>query len=542
MKSILIVFILTLSTLLAQESPILDRLIITDTSTIWIQHEGYESSDFKISGVEYFKEIDTTYFIKNYNTGYLLSAKDGSAYRVINLPDLGWKKEVTWDIPYDDINLIYGFEFDDDKGDIHFRISSKKDNKIDSLKSITYEPDYNHTWYELDDYPHLSMLALSMGKLILNGNYFKNTGPYHYERYKTIFFDVKNDKVNEVYGLKPPNSAISSSINFILNFNDNIKEDNGERIDGEDSYNLYDLNSKGSVIMPNQLKVGSMNTNSISYFLINDSLSIFTTNDSLIVYNFRSSTKLKTYDISSRDKFGDYYYHQQSKSLIFNSFSKLNDEKFVTAIHLPSLNIIKDTINDKPYLGKILTQMENGKHLSFGEGGFIYKFDFDLGLNYCKSDFSYDILANNKYKFSDLSKGPIVKWNWDFGDGTTSELRNPQHKYSKNGIYDITLIVENEFGLKDTLVKSLESIDKLNSLFTADILQGKVPHSVEFKNRSSDNAVRFIWNFGDGTSSIEPNPTHIFNTPGTYGISLTVFDSEGKFDIRYLENLIIVEE
>lgn len=540
MKSILIIFILTLSTLLAQEPPILDRLVITDTSTIWTQQDGYQSSNFQVSGIEYFKEIDTTYFIKIHNTGYLLSANDGSGYKIIDLPNINQYKPVTWDIPYDNINLIYGYELVNGNG-IIFKITSRVGNTIDSIYNIYLDSPFNQTIYN-DGKSNIRMLALDNQNILIYADYMETYQPFRYRKSKTYYYDFNANMNWEIPGLKLHNASISNSLYNLINFSENIHYEGDNRNDGADTYDVIDLSSKNSPKLIKSYGVGSVKNNSISYFLINDSLSIFTTNDSLIVYNFLTSTKLKTYDVSSRNKFRDYYYHEQSKSVILNSFTKSNDEKFVTAIHLPSLNIIKDTINDKPYLGKILTQMENGKHLSFGEGGFIYKFDFNLGLNYSESDFTFNILTSNEYQFNDQSKGPIVKWNWDFGDGTTSELRNPQHKFSKNGIYNIKLIVENEFGLKDTLVKSLESIDKLNSFFTADLLKGKVPHKVEFKNRSSNNTVRFIWNFGDGTSSIEPNPTHIFNTPGIYGISLTVFDSQGKFDIRYIEDLIIVED
>ena len=57
--------------------------------------------------------------------------------------------------------------------------------------------------------------------------------------------------------------------------------------------------------------------------------------------------------------------------------------------------------------------------------------------------------------FSNLSKN-AVSYLWDFGDGNTSTEQNPKHGYGDEGLYDITLIVENGFGCKDTLFRETE--------------------------------------------------------------------------------------
>ena len=45
-------------------------------------------------------------------------------------------------------------------------------------------------------------------------------------------------------------------------------------------------------------------------------------------------------------------------------------------------------------------------------------------------------------------ESPDLEWAWDFGDGETSELRNPKHTYAENGTYDVTLIVSDPEGIK----------------------------------------------------------------------------------------------
>ena len=55
-------------------------------------------------------------------------------------------------------------------------------------------------------------------------------------------------------------------------------------------------------------------------------------------------------------------------------------------------------------------------------------------------------------QFTDRSTdndGTIVSWWWDFGDGETSALQNPSHRYSRSGTYIVTLKVTDNEGMED---------------------------------------------------------------------------------------------
>lgn len=65
------------------------------------------------------------------------------------------------------------------------------------------------------------------------------------------------------------------------------------------------------------------------------------------------------------------------------------------------------------------------------------------------------------------------------------------------------------------------------AVFTFNPNGGYAPCSVQFTS-SSINAVDFIWDFGDGSTSIAENPTHVFDQPGTYTITLKVKNSDGQ--------------
>lgn len=61
------------------------------------------------------------------------------------------------------------------------------------------------------------------------------------------------------------------------------------------------------------------------------------------------------------------------------------------------------------------------------------------------------IVPNGIYRFFDMSLN-ANRWHWDFGDGDTSALRNPVHRYYVNGSFPVTLIVYNSLGCTDTLI------------------------------------------------------------------------------------------
>ncbi|MHB8208227.1 PKD domain-containing protein [Mucilaginibacter sp.] len=52
-------------------------------------------------------------------------------------------------------------------------------------------------------------------------------------------------------------------------------------------------------------------------------------------------------------------------------------------------------------------------------------------------------IPNYEFSFIDQSTGPPSSWAWDFGDGTTSTARNPEHRYADTGYYQVRLIISN---------------------------------------------------------------------------------------------------
>lgn len=132
----------------------------------------------------------------------------------------------------------------------------------------------------------------------------------------------------------------------------------------------------------------------------------------------------------------------------------------------------------------------------------------------------------------------IASWQWDFGDpasgfNNTSDLFEPLHLFTAEGPFDVTLEVENINGCISSFAETI-LIDSLpEAEFT---LPDTVAVGVEFT--ITDLSVAYgspiltkFWNFGDGQTSINPNPViHTYENPGTYEICLYITNYSGCSD------------
>ncbi|MGN6553248.1 MAG: PKD domain-containing protein [Verrucomicrobiota bacterium] len=130
--------------------------------------------------------------------------------------------------------------------------------------------------------------------------------------------------------------------------------------------------------------------------------------------------------------------------------------------------------------------------------------------------------AAKAFAFYDLSPSDPVSWLWDFGDGTTSTAQNPAHTYAAADTYHVTLTITNTIGETATHSGSIEV--PLEASFS--YAPGVYPKA-QFTS-TSVNAVSYLWNFGDGTTSTAQNPLHTFPSgAATYNVTLTVGDGSG---------------
>jgi PKD repeat protein len=143
-------------------------------------------------------------------------------------------------------------------------------------------------------------------------------------------------------------------------------------------------------------------------------------------------------------------------------------------------------------------------------------------------------------RFSDASTdddGNVAGWLWRFGDGATSTEQNPSHQYETGGTYGVTLTVTDNDGGSDiateqvTAAPAVPSNDPPQADFTVSCQQ----LTCSFADRSTDPDGRVAsrtWDFGDGATSTEPNPSHTYATQGRYSVTLQATDNEGASDTR----------
>jgi gliding motility-associated-like protein len=135
-------------------------------------------------------------------------------------------------------------------------------------------------------------------------------------------------------------------------------------------------------------------------------------------------------------------------------------------------------------------------------------------------------------QFANTSTGG-VGYLWIFGDGTTSTLANPSHTYNTLGVYTVTLVTYGPNGCNDSLIKPNYinvTAPTMNISISNPVTCG-APANVTFT--TSTNSVfpvtSYLWNFGDGSPvlPITGTATHLYNTSGTYTVTLTYTTNPG---------------
>jgi PKD repeat protein len=133
--------------------------------------------------------------------------------------------------------------------------------------------------------------------------------------------------------------------------------------------------------------------------------------------------------------------------------------------------------------------------------------------------------------------GIATEYLWDFGDGQTSTDPNPIHTYTSVGIYDVTLtarLLLDGCSQEDIQVKQgYVVVSNLKAGFVATPTAGMVPLTVQFTDMSVGTPISWLWDFGDGTTSSEQNPSHQYSQAGLFDVKLTV--SDGVFQKEHLQ-------
>jgi plastocyanin len=152
--------------------------------------------------------------------------------------------------------------------------------------------------------------------------------------------------------------------------------------------------------------------------------------------------------------------------------------------------------------------------------------------------------VNQSVEFSGSAKDDAGKevtkdvvYEWDFGDGATGTGQTASHAYSASGTYTVKLTVKTAAQAKETNPK-LESKQTaqieitvkaaLSVAISASVTKGPAPLDVSFTAEVQGTAASYNWDFGDGSTSTEANPTHTFTAEGSYTVKLVVTAPDGS--------------
>lgn len=150
--------------------------------------------------------------------------------------------------------------------------------------------------------------------------------------------------------------------------------------------------------------------------------------------------------------------------------------------------------------------------------------------------------APKSIQFTDKSvagSGKVDTWEWDFGDGSVSSAQNPVHQYSSAGGFNISLKVTNSFGCTKTITKTqyVKINESIKASFNTSSQGGcAAPATVQFNNTSA--ATNYVWDFGDGATSTNTNPSHTYSTNGSYTVTLITVSVQGCRDTLKRQNLL----
>ncbi|MFK7980790.1 MAG: PKD domain-containing protein [Saprospiraceae bacterium] len=228
---------------------------------------------------------------------------------------------------------------------------------------------------------------------------------------------------------------------------------------------------------------------------------------------------------------------------------------------------------DRAFINDILWEFEEGTIISNnwdaevmfpGQGDYAGKLYLNPNSPQCIDSANIfvkilpDITADFSQSFDSCTIGPvtfvdasstdaqsITNWDWDLGDGNTSNLQNPVYQYANAGNYGISLSVTDNNGCTDTETVNINYAPAPQSVAIVQSTEGGCnPTPIVFTNNSMPIGADYeiLWDFGDGNTSTEISPTHVYETAGVYSVSLSIESPLGCFVAADYPDLINILE
>lgn len=130
---------------------------------------------------------------------------------------------------------------------------------------------------------------------------------------------------------------------------------------------------------------------------------------------------------------------------------------------------------------------------------------------------------------STAAPGDVVEYLWNFGDGSTSGDANPEHAYDVEGTYEVCLTIWTSEGCTDEICYPVViggAIGECEADFNF-ITDGLAVGFTDASILDAGEVIEYNWSFGDGSTSSDASPEHVYAEAGTYNVCLIIVTSEG---------------
>ncbi|MBN1208564.1 MAG: PKD domain-containing protein [Myxococcaceae bacterium] len=156
------------------------------------------------------------------------------------------------------------------------------------------------------------------------------------------------------------------------------------------------------------------------------------------------------------------------------------------------------------------------------------------------------VVVFNAGRSRDPDEG-LLKFLWDFGDGTTGRGQSPTKVYRQGGLYTVSLSAEDDSGLEacsrdvDRLTLRVAEAPVAEAGEDQTVCAGREVRFDGSRSRDADGVVNgFAWDFGDGERGGGVTPTHVYSKAGTHRVRLTITgDRVGQCDDTDTDELVV---
>jgi PKD repeat protein len=121
---------------------------------------------------------------------------------------------------------------------------------------------------------------------------------------------------------------------------------------------------------------------------------------------------------------------------------------------------------------------------------------------------------------------------WDFGDQSQPYFGSArtEHLYSQPGTYLVRLTIRTTSGKDYDATKTVVvRLPNVACIILPSRTSGTIPLGIAFEvSCGAGTPTKYLWDFGDGAQTDQSKPTHVFETAGTYNVTLSLTDSTGR--------------